>query len=187
MYSLGQYIGNGGYSIFFKIREHPELGIKIRIDDFGSEKNLHQELEKARILKKLGVPVPRYTDVIDIQIPLTIEFTLEKNNDIPKNLTYKFIRSAGNIVKGLVIEKIDSDIIMVKSKRAQFLYEKEIKNIAALGIKIADDVSLRNNILWSASRSKIYFIDFDFWEFPEKLIPPKNKKGLSGIFSRIFR
>src|SRR3989344_34824 len=61
-YEVGQLIGFGGYSYFFRLRGYPNLGLKIRRrgNDLEQKEAFEEELNKVRILMRLGVSVPKY-------------------------------------------------------------------------------------------------------------------------------
>jgi hypothetical protein len=80
MYEIERYIGNGTRSAFFRIRDHPSLGIKISFQLLGlnAKENLEQELKNAKIARQLEISTPRYVDVILVKVPEHIEETLQK-------------------------------------------------------------------------------------------------------------
>ena len=82
MYETERYISSGTKSAFFRIRDHPSLGVKIcfTLDGMPAKRKLEKELFVAKTLRKLDISVSRYVDVILIKINKYIEETLNKAN-----------------------------------------------------------------------------------------------------------
>jgi len=183
MDEVERLIDMGRSAAFFRLRNQPMLGVKINYRDFGESK-LRDELNKARILKKLGISVPEYTDVIRVQIPMHIEKTLEiteqKRPHIPKDHKFDYpilkkylINNKNGSVFGLVMEYIADDALILNNKgvnglispaRLNKIYNIEKKKIEDHGIKTGTDSNFGLNIIWSESRAKLYFIDFEEWD-----------------------
>jgi hypothetical protein len=174
-YTVGSYIGNGAFSIFFKIRHSTTLGVKVRIKEEGDKAReiLLKELKKADVLLRLGISVPRYVGVEKVFIPDYFDKTIE-GKDMAKYLQDKLIGLKHQFVWGLILEVADNNLSMVSYKRVSYLYDREVEKIKSFGIEIVDSEveSIRwlHNVLWNQQRGKIYLIDFDQWKFPEKLL-----------------
>ena len=177
-YETERFVGNGAHAAFFRIRNHPKLGAKVVFTAEDGEDALKKELNIARILRSLGVSVPKYIDIIPIKISEYVEeaFTKYKNINHTKNYRNStilakefFEKNKNKILYGLVMEYIEDDIILdIKDKqffselKLEYIYKKECEKIEKLGIHIGDSNDYRN-ILWSKSRGKLYFIDFESW------------------------
>ena len=172
MFELGEFIGEGFFSAFFKIREHPELGVKILKRDTGrqAKRELERELRKAKILMKLDLPVPKYVEVIEVKVPEYFDKTLERGYNRIKceegrfrtNIWTDKLMNLG-ITYGLLMEYIEADLSIVSERRIDYIYLKEKTKIEKYGIEI-DDSHSSHNVLWSKSKAKMYFIDFQFWD-----------------------
>ncbi len=186
MLEIERYISNGKEGAFFRIRDNSSLGVKVLFaDNQETAKNLLQvEFDKAKILKKIGVSVPDYKEVIQVKIPEHIDQTLSKTS---KNMargmgfyTYDamkefFINHKNELIWGLVMEYIPDDLvqihlnvkhIFVSFKRIKHIFQIEKTKIELLGIVIGESLHTHayGNILWSESRAKLYFIDFIDWD-----------------------
>ncbi|MGV8087086.1 MAG: hypothetical protein ACP5N1_05645 [Candidatus Woesearchaeota archaeon] len=218
MWEIERYIGNGKSSAFFRIRNNPSLGVKImfNVEDDVAKNVLQTELDKARILKDMGVSVLNYNDVIQVNIPEHIKNTFDKSSDELASHMGKqkydimkafFINHKNTVVWGLVMDYIPDDVIVLKlqkkktlqsQKRIDYIYNTEIDKIELLGVVIEDSGS-DTNIVWSESRAKLYFIDFVYWNFDlvgnkkyiEKIRSQqarrKRIKNIFAFFSRIFK
>ncbi|MGV8087084.1 MAG: hypothetical protein ACP5N1_05635 [Candidatus Woesearchaeota archaeon] len=205
MFEIDRYIGNGVSAAFFKIRGHSDIGIKIIFcteSQFVAKRLLQTELDKARILKKLGISMLNYQDIIKVKIHENIEKTLNKSSiDMATSkssygkMKEFFINNIGNSVWGLVMEYIPDDAVILKANnihtlvsinRIEYLYNLERKKIEQLGIKLFDSFDFDNknyNIIWSESRAKLYFIDFLGWDL-SNVVEKKNPRR--SLFSFIF-
>jgi hypothetical protein len=183
MLEIERYISNGKWSAFFRIREHPNLGVKICYMNVGNKarKYLQEELNKAIILKKFGVSVLDYREVVQVRIPEHIEQTFKKSTkemasgigkDYYDDMKNFFINFKGKLLWGLVMEYLPDDVIclqfknkstLVSKNRIEYLYSKEVEKLDELGVGTGDS-SFDSNVLWSESRAKLYFIDFEDWD-----------------------
>jgi hypothetical protein len=180
MDEVERLVGMGTSGVFFRLRNHPKLGVKINYVLPDGKAELEDELNKAKILKKLGISIPEYVDVIQVMIPSHIEATIKKNPHVADYLTSweynrmkKFLLNHTNqAVWGLVMEYIADDVVIFNSKginglisrsRLEKIYDAEIKKIESHGIHIKDN-SYGLNVIWSESRAKLYFIDFELWD-----------------------
>jgi serine/threonine protein kinase len=178
MFELGELIGDGAFSAFFRIREHPTLGVKVSkyIKGGNAKESLEKELKKAKVLMTLNLPVPKYIEVIQVKVPEYFEETLarglrrnigdysplkNKEFDFEGNRESMIKNLKGKIVYGLLMEYIESDLSLVSPKRLKYVYQKEKAKIEQYGISIGGDS--RGNVLWSKNRARLYFIDFEFW------------------------
>ena len=192
MFELGEYIGDGAYAAFFKIRGHPTLGVKVAKEISGekAKKYLQEELKKAQILMQLNLPVPKYVEIIQVKVPKYFLKTLDRG--IARNDPFSGLNGATNygkierrklleqlsepIVYGLLMEYIERDLSLISRKRLDYIYEKEKAKIEQYGI-ILDDSDSSYNVLWSQSKAKLYFIDFDCWDL-SKMHEPKEKASI---------
>ncbi|MGV8087085.1 MAG: hypothetical protein ACP5N1_05640 [Candidatus Woesearchaeota archaeon] len=203
MLEIGRYIGNGKSSAFFSIRNNPSLGVKIMFTKYGNNaKNiLQEELNIAHVLKESGISVLNYVDVVPITVPEYIDKTLIKSSvDMASHLgkvKYElmkqfFIKNRGSVVWGLVMDYIPDDSVvfqlnkkrtLVSTNRIEYIYKKEKEKIDNLGIEM-EDYDSNLNIIWSESRAKLYFIDFENWDLSnmgDKDYIAKKKNRLFGI------
>ncbi len=176
MYEIGKIIGCGLYSFFFRLKKYPRLGVKIKkVDD---KKLLEEEFAKAQILRKLGVSVPRFVGITKVKIPDDFNVTATNYLKSIPNLI-----GAGMVKWGLVIEIIDNDLRLVSRNKINYYYIKEAIKVKALGINMVDSEPDRN-VLWSQRKARLYFIDFDMWDIPYKLLQDKRVVG-NTFFARL--
>lgn len=201
MYTLGEYIGIGCTSAFFRIKEHPNLGVKIKINKDSSNdlELLNYELEKAKQLMALDLPIPKYIDIVQVIVPEYYEKTIlkiAKNKDDRQawvnniNNKIKTKKDENNSIYGLLMDYIESDLSLISPSRIKYFYDKERKNIESYGIRLQESRS-NWNVLWSQKEAKIYFIDFSNWDLSRLHNPNSNKnitelKAKKGIFSKIY-
>jgi hypothetical protein len=216
MLEIERYISSGRNIAFFRIREDHSIGVMIhfRLEGDNARDNLQKELNKAVVLRKLGVSVLDYKDVMLIKIPEHVEKTFERasidmasNGSWYEKMKKYFIDHKGITVWGLVVEYIPDDIIPLQSRnlhtlvsrnRIEYIYNKEREKIEQFGISLSDSDS-EGNIIWSESRAKLYFIDFESWNFEylrkkyiklinkDKIVKEQNNKMKKGLFSFLFR
>jgi hypothetical protein len=170
-YEIGEFIGAGSFSVFFTIKDHPRLGVRIVFGfPFDQHKELLEtELRKGQILRQLQISVPKYVGLIPVLIREEVLDQLKMNWDRGKIADYKvvlhFEKHINLVVWGLIIEQIDNDITTIHYKKKEELYEIERQKVQNLSIEIHDSFSGKN-VLWSKKNNKLYFIDFDRWVFP---------------------
>ncbi len=183
-------MGEGAFATFFRIRGYPKLGVKIsRLERPNmAKKILQEELNKAKILMELKLPVPKYVEVIQIQVPEYFIKTLDRgitrnnpdsiNNDVwIKESREEIITTLKKtVVYGLLMEYVEPDLSLISQKRLEYIYKKEVAKIEKYGIKIIDS-GLHHNVLWSKSQAKMYFIDVEAWDLSEMHNPVTEKKS----------
>lgn len=165
-FEVGEYIGDGNYSYFFRLKKYSNLGVKIRRRDIGlfAYWRLNAELKKAKILRKLNISVPRYVGVYRVKFPEYDRRTVRKDN-IPMSIVYELLNKSGKTYYGLIMEYIEEDLKTIDSDKKKEIYDIEIKKIESHNIRVYDSDESKN-VLWSESKQKLYFIDFDLWKFP---------------------
>ncbi|MCA9459591.1 MAG: hypothetical protein KC550_03515 [Nanoarchaeota archaeon] len=157
IYEVGESQGDGGSGVFFRLKGYPRLGVKI--SRTNTLAYLNEELEKAKILRKLGISVPKYVGIIKVKIP---------ENEIQKNSLNAMLKEIPKFWNALVVEYIDSDVELCDSSEGKSQYFDELEKVRKLGIEVSTDVSISKNVLWSEKKQKMYFCDVEFWEIPDK-------------------
>ena len=167
IYEVNEFIGSGVFGGYFRLNEYPQLGVKIlRNNNF---KEIKVEFKKGKILRKLGISVPRYIGIIKVKI--SQKNVNKLNNSISSsNQFHPGYYNSNIIYYGLVIEYIDNDFKLTeKEKYTEMLpfLEIEFKKIKNLKIIPADCEPTRN-ILYNLKKQKFYFIDIAQWKIPLK-------------------
>ncbi|MFH1916790.1 MAG: hypothetical protein ABIJ21_05995 [Nanoarchaeota archaeon] len=168
MYQLDMCIGAGRFGVFFRIKDHPRVGAKIYlVDEFYNNEFIKKELEKARVIKELGISVPRYVGIADFLVPSDIQEKLGfvRMDSIKKSIVLSW---AGKTKKGLIIEILENDLQSVPIKELRDQYAIEKAKLDQLGIR-ARETGPTTNVLWSNKKKRIYLIDFDDWVFPKEM------------------
>lgn len=180
-YEVGDLIGCGYSSSFFRLKRYPRLGVKVIIcespfrgapSDRKCKKRLLKELLIAQMLRKLDVPVPKYVGIVKVQFPSDLN-PLIKNCPQRIHSTYLsfLLQMAGQIKYGLVMEIIEDDLSLTGKDTQRILnfLKEERKKLEKLGMFLPSDTWLNNNVLWSKKKKKFYFVDVEFWEIPWRL------------------
>lgn len=194
---VGQFCGMGKHSAFFRLSDYPRLGVLVDLHTVErvARKRFAEELKRAKYLRRLDVPVPRYVGIRKVRFPEHFAKTLAKQDDdalLRKTNYYsrqfipvlrKRMESwAGTKRDGLIVEHIEEDLTLVSVERLEHEFKKAKRLIVAKGIKPRDthgptsshalwNLSGRKersgqNILWSQRKQRFYFIDFAAWEIP---------------------
>lgn len=175
---VGEFVGAGSQSFFFRLNDYPRLGVLIPYDLTGREahEHLERELERGRLLRKHGISVPRYVGIKTVRIPKELPeriaaYSREELNARTgggawrRHITVLARRWAGTKRDGLVIEHIEGDLRLVATARVDRAYRSELRKLHRLGITPNDSKS-DLNALWSAKKQRLYLIDFSDWHFP---------------------
>jgi hypothetical protein len=162
-YDVGTFIGCGYYNYFFRLKKYSNLGVRVRRRDTGliAYFKLNNELRKARVLRRLGISVPRYINVVRVKFPECTAETI-KNIDAPDEVIKELMDKSSITYYGLIIEYIEGDLKMVEKSKVQDLYDLEKKKIDKHPNIQMDHTGI-TKVLWSEREQKIYFIDFDAW------------------------
>ncbi|HIH11786.1 TPA: hypothetical protein HA241_06355 [Candidatus Woesearchaeota archaeon] len=172
MYTIGKFLGAGLFANVFRLKEYPLWCVKV--SKWTNRKStLEEQFAKAQILQRLGVPVPTFLGVYEVTFPSYFKKTIEKQyrrGEISWWRYWNLCRIKEGMKLGLVMETVESDLTLVSSRRVKYHFRKEISKVKAMGIKVSFDADSRENILWSQKQGKLYFIDFDFWRIPRKII-----------------
>jgi hypothetical protein len=162
IYEADRGYGRGTYAAVLGIKGHPLLCAKVfhnTLADVRVDEELVKEYQLARLLYRIGVPVPKPIGIIDIKIPKIIsEAWFGVNNDIIK--------------KGFVYQLIEVDWSMSTSEDAWNAYFNAVEQLARNGITSPDlgmnsrSNSTFKNALYCKHLKKIFFIDFEDWKIP---------------------
>lgn len=186
----GRFYGIGAHSIFFRLRDYPRLGALISRhgNNHKEYERLVRELRRGKLLRHLGVPVPRYVTVRRVRISAYAAQALGRFSDHELERIapgYRAQEIRGQVAAladtkhwALIMEHIEEDVSLVSPERIKRFVEKEARRMNGLGVYPSDFAALPHykdwghaglNVLWSAKKKKLYFIDFENWNFSDEL------------------
>ena len=166
IYEIETLIGYGRKGAYFTLKNYPKLGVKIYTNN--SLKEIKTEFKKGKIIRNLGISVPKYIGIIKIKI------SPEKINELNNSKFETFFQPSYynpslEMFYGLIIEYLDNDFELIESNYNSIVksfYDEEREKIRNLKITPYD--LCKEHILWNSRKQKFYIIDIESWIIPWK-------------------